>query len=303
VIGTNVQVLNDLNVSQGALFDPGNQAPRFDALILPFSEYETSQEYAAFENFVAAGGTLVVFAHSTEYPVTYNATTHMETLVYGHGFAYNGKYAYPIPCASETYLYTCPWAKNNTNWEGSNTCMSSCFHTYKFNGSAVNQADAIGKALYNEFGSPVFKSYLSHEENRITNWTATSISSVFVNDSTNLIASYSHHYKNGVVVCMSVFGDDIIATDTSAQYFLLLGLVTGKTGLQAASSSPTSTISTSTRNISVTTPITTKSVVQNLSSTVSQAPASPSFPVTGFAIAGGAAAILIVVGRMVRRRR
>jgi len=54
--------------------------------------------------------------------------------------------------------------------------------------------------------------------------TATSIASVFVNDSKNLITAYRHQFRKGTVVCLCVFGDDIIATDSSAQYFVTLGL-------------------------------------------------------------------------------
>jgi len=318
VIGANVQILDDLNVSQGGLFGAGSQAPRFDVVILPFTEYVTSEEYSAYENFVAAGGTLIQMAHALEYPVTYNATTHKETLVYGHGFAFNGKYAYPIPCRSETYIYTCPWAKNNTNWAGSNTCMSSCFHTYKFNGSTVNPSDAIGKALYNEFGPTVFKSYPSHEENRVTNMTATSISSVFVNDSQNLIASYSHQFRKGQVVCMSVFGDDIIATDPSAQYFLLLGIASGRSSPSASSSSttqgtsqtssrssftrssvPPTTLSSGSTGFASTT--TSKASLSNTSATQA-ATQSSGIPLASLAMVGGAV-IVIVAGVLVFLRR
>jgi len=243
-----------------------------------------------------------LMSHSTEYPVTYNATTHLESLVYGHGFAFNGKYAYPIPCASGTYIYTCPWAKNNTNWEGSNTCMSTCFHTYKFNGSKVNRADAIGNALYNEFGPTAFKAYLSHEENRVTNWTATSISSVFVNDSVNLIASYSHRYQKGLVVSMSVFGDDIIATDPSTQYFVLSGLVLGKTGLTQTGHSSVSTSTISTQAPSSSTMSASTTTAPDGPPVVTTPNDLPSVNVTILGMVGVAVTVLLVVGLLLRRK-
>ncbi len=236
VIGKNVNVLTDMDVSEGALFYSQNQTARYDVVILPFSEYVTAQEYLAYEDFVARGGTLLMDGHSLEYPVTYTATTNMETLVYGHGWAFNGTYASPIACSSNNYA-ACPWSASNNDWVGSNTCEASCFHNYIFNGSVVNPKDILGRALSNEFGGTVFKSYVSHEENTLTNKTGTSVVSIFANDSRNLITAYTHQFKKGSVVCMCVFGDDIIRSDQSAQYFMLLGIVSGRLGPAATCSS------------------------------------------------------------------
>lgn len=244
VIGKNVQVLTDMEVADGALFNPGNHTNRFDAVVLPFTEYVEASEYVAYEDFVAEGGTLVMMGHSLEYPVSYNATTQMETLVYAHNWAFNGTYATHIACGSNSYVASCPWAGNNTDWTGSNTCEASCFHTYAYNGSAVEPDNPIGKALYREFGGTVFNSYAAHEENSVTNMTGTALVSVFVNDSRNLIASYTHQFRKGAVVCFGVFGDDIIATDPSAQYFLLQGLVYGRTVPSPAASTNQSTSQT-----------------------------------------------------------
>jgi len=73
---------------------------------------------------VAGGGTLVMTAHSLEYPVTYDAATNRETLVYSHGWAFHGTYASPSPCSSTT-IDGCPWSKNNTNWAGSHTARQA----------------------------------------------------------------------------------------------------------------------------------------------------------------------------------
>jgi hypothetical protein len=310
VIGSNVQILDDLNVSQGALFDPGGLVARFDVVVLPFTEYVTSQEYLAYESFVAGGGTLITMAHSLEYPVTYDATTHLETLVYAHGWAFNGKYAYPVPCNSSTFISTCPWAKNNTNWMGSNTCMSSCFHTYKFNGSRVNPGDTtrIGQALSREFGPMVFKSYASHEENRLTNFTGTSISSVFVNDSQNLIASYSHQYRKGSVVCMCVFGDDVIANDMSAQYFLMLGIVSSKLGPVYTHSTVTAMTSNTSSLGSPTSSASSGSSASPTASLGNTGPPPPqeSNPIgtsTGLILVAGMSAIVVAAAAVILRQR
>ena len=302
VIGKNVEVLTDMGVANGALFDSQN-ASRFDVVVLPFSEYVETSEYIAYEDFVAAGGTLVIMGHSLEYPVTYNATTNMETLVYGHGWAFNGKYAYPIACGSNTYVVSCPWAKNNTDWIGSNTCEASCFHTYKFNGSSVNLGNPMGGALYNEFGRTVFKSYAGHEEDTVTNMTDTSIVSVFVNDSKNLIASYTHQFKKGTVVGFGFFGDDIIAADLSAQYFMLLGIVYGRGGPSATLASSTTTLASSTTSTTV---LASRSTI---SSTLEQTPTSTATSsgspgaLPSVLVALGGLAVIVVSGAVVLSKR
>jgi len=298
-LGKNVQVLTDMDVANGALFDSQNHSSRFDVVVLPFSEYVETSEYLAYEDFVAGGGTLVMMGHSLEYPVTYNATTNMETLVYAHNWAFNGKYAYPIACGSNTFVASCPWAKNNTDWMGSNSCEASCFHTYKFNGSVVNPGDPIGRALSNEFGGTVFKSYVSHEEDTVTNMSGTSIVSVFVNDSTNLIASYTHQFRKGMVVCFGVFGDDIIATDSSAQYFLLLGMVSGRGGPAATLTTSATTLSSSA--VVRTTPTTISSTSEP--TPTSTGASSSSTPAPSVLIAVSALAVVVVAGALVLRRR
>ena len=316
-VGKNVQVLTDMEVADGALFDPQNNASRFDVVVLPFSEYVEASEYLAYEDFVAGGGTLIMMAHSLEYPVTYNATTNIETFLYGHGWAFNGKYAYPIACGSGTYVVSCPWAENNTDWMGSNTCEASCFHTYEFKGAAVNPGNPIGKALYDEFGGTVFKSYFEHEEDTVTNMTDTSIVAVFVHDSTNLIASYTHQYKKGTVVGFGFFGDDIIGTDTSAQYFMLQGMVLGRSAPASTLSSSTSSITKSTTSLPSTTlssstsmpasSTTTLTSSTNASSTLGRTSASTGSKSTGgppsVLIALGGVAVVVVVGAVVISRR
>ena len=300
-IGKNVQVLTDMDVAGGALFDPQNHASKFDVVVLPFSEYVEASEYLAYEDFVAGGGTLVMMSHSLEYPVTYNATTHVETLVYGNGWAFNGRYAYPIACGSNTYIASCPWAKNNTDWVGSNSCEASCFHTYKYNGAVVNLGNSIGRALSNEFGDTVFKSYVSHEEDTVTNTSGTSIVAVFVNDSTNLIASYTHHFRRGTVVDFGVFGDDIIARDPSAAYFLMLGIVYGRGGQMPTLMSSTTALTSSAATPTIQTTVS-SSFGQTPTSAVTSSKSPGTLPSVLVAL-GGLAVVAVVAGGVVLRRR
>jgi hypothetical protein len=304
-IGKNVKVLTDMNVSQGALFNLQDKTARFDAVILPFSEYVTVQEYRAYQDFVAGGGTVLMMGRSLEYPVTYDATTNVETLVYAHGWAFHGNYASPIPCNSGVTYRACPWSKNTTDWAGNTPC---CFHIYKFNGSAVNGNDVIGRALLDEFGGTVFKTYASHEESTISNMTGSSVAAVFVNDSKNLIAAYTHQFRKGSVVCLCVFGDDIIASDPSAQYFLLLGVASAKTGLvffphstETASSTTLAPSFTSTSSTSSGSSSSTSAPTTSLRTTIatSQSPGTYSI---GLILVAGMFAVAIVTAAVVFRR-
>jgi len=282
-----------MDVANGGLFDSQSHASKFDVVVLPFSEYVETSEYRAYESFVAGGGTLVMVAHSLEYPVTYNATTNVETLVYGHNWAFNGKYAYPIACGSNTYTVSCPWASNSTDWIGSNSCEASCYHTYVYNGSAVNTGSAIGKALSTEFGGTVFKAYKNHEENTITNMTHTSVVSVFVNDSKNLIASYTHQFKKGNVLNFGFFADDIINSDHSAQYLMILGIASAGGGgaTTVASSLTASASSTSTATVGSVS----NSSVQALTSVTAALGPSGGSPSFLLAIGGVAAVVVVAV--------
>jgi hypothetical protein len=314
VIGKNVEILTDMDVANGALLDPQNHAPRFDVVVVPFSEYVEASEYLAYEDFVAGGGTLVMMAHSLEYPVTYNATTNMETLVYGHGWAFNGRYAYRIACGSKTDA-SCPWAKNNTDWVGSNSCLASCSHVYKYNGSTVNLGNPFGRAMSNEFGNKVFKSYALHEEDKVTNMSGTSIVSVFVNGSTPLIASYVHHFRRGMVINFGVFGDDMMPFDPSAQYFMLLGMLLGRGGQSATlissvtSSTSSGTVLTSSMTTSASSAavLTTRTTItsthaQTSTSAVASSESPRALPSTLVAL-GGLAAVVAAAGVVVLRRR
>ncbi|HKT21723.1 MAG TPA: hypothetical protein VJR06_03755 [Nitrososphaerales archaeon] len=309
VIGKNVQVLTDMDVANGGLFDPQTHAAKFDAVVLPFAEYVEAQEYLAYEQYVAQGGTLMMMSHSLEYPVTYNATTKMESLVYGHNWANNGTFASPIKCGSNTFTTECPWGKNNTDWTGSNSCMASCFHTYVYNGSLVKTDNPIGAALYTEFGSYVFRFYNAHEENSVTNMSDTHIVSVFVNDSRNLIASYTHQFRKGIVICFGIFGDDVIASDFSAQYFLLQGVGYGRLALpqlttSTTSSSTASSMSTTSSSSSVTTVSSSSSLTSSTSTTsvVTYNPGPPSTPWVFWGFVALAVFVGISAVLLVRRR-
>jgi N,N-dimethylformamidase beta subunit-like, C-terminal len=213
VVGRNVAVISDINVSQGAIFSRSG-ARRFDTVVMGFAEYVTQSEYTQLRDFVASGGRLILMGgDDLVVRVDYNSTTGYETYVIGHGFDFNGKTA---------WLSTVrPFASSNTAWTGSNYC---CFHRFAYKGAVPNTANPIGGELGAVFGDKVFGEYSSHEEAGLTNMTDTSLVATFIDQNGTLVAAYAHKYGDGAVVCMCVFADDIISYSPSAQYFLILAV-------------------------------------------------------------------------------
>jgi hypothetical protein len=147
--------------------------------------------------------------------VYYNPKTKFETYVLGHGFAYNNKTAWrtvPVILGFDLTRFTAG--------------IDCCFRSGTYTGAKVNTSNPIGAGLASVFGNVVMKSYTPHEEDSVRNFSHTSIIGVFRNTSGTLVASYVHQYKKGFVICLCVFGDDIITGDESAQYFAILAIGT-----------------------------------------------------------------------------
>ena len=91
VLEKNLTILTDVSVNGGGLLYE-NGTRRFDAVILGFTEYVTSQEYSAYKHFVADGGRLI-FMDATNFFAEvkfYSQTNHL-ALVKGHGWGFDGK--------------------------------------------------------------------------------------------------------------------------------------------------------------------------------------------------------------------
>lgn len=215
VLGKNLRVVNDINVSQGALF-ARNGSANFVVVVYGFAEYVSQPEYSQLVKFVASGGRLVIMGgDSFQVRVDYNPRNGYETYVLGHGFAYNNKTAWrTVPLRL---------GFNLTRFIGATDC---CFRLGTFSGAKVNQSNVIGAGLSSVFGDTVFKSYAPHEEDSVQNFSHTSVIAMFRNSSGTLVASFVHQYRKGVVICMCVFADDVISTDQSVQYFAMLAIGT-----------------------------------------------------------------------------
>lgn len=213
-LGRNLTVLTDVSVTQGGLLNEDG-ARRFDAVVLGFTEYVTSQEYSAFKHFVADGGR-IIFMDATNFfaEVRYYPETNHLALVKGHGWGFDGKRAWHD--VSER------WAEENRNWIGSNFC---CFgHGRRYDGALLGGTNPISLELRAKFGSRVFMSYKGHEENSVTNTTFTEILahwSQLDSSSHDLVAAYVHRFMHGIVIHIGVMASDVISFDGSVQFFLI----------------------------------------------------------------------------------
>ena len=217
VLGDNTFILTDIEVNNGGLFD-SKDARMFDVVILGFTEYVTSREYASYKHFVETGGKLILLtACNFVAEVSYDPTLNQIQLVEGHGWVFNGTAAWKGPFLR--------WYKENTNWIGSEYEL---FYTegYHIDGAIANTSNPLGVLMRDRFGSHVLSSYHPHEENVITNSTDEVILYWLVSNLSprhrNLtVAAYEHYYRAGTVIHTGVFGTDIIAQSKEMQFFLL----------------------------------------------------------------------------------
>jgi hypothetical protein len=211
VLGRNLVIITDINVTQGALFN-SDGSRKYDAVIIGHQEYVTQNEYDQVRLFVAAGGKLIAMSSNMFYArVAYNSTAMVETFLTGHGgYAFNGRTAF--------HTKVPPFSRNTSEWFGSSYC---CFRNLQFKGALVNGTDSIGSQLRQYYGSTMSPTYVPHEENAIGNFTNTHIVATFTRQSNLVVASYVHRYGRGAVYCLCVFGEDVIADDPSTQFFLV----------------------------------------------------------------------------------
>jgi len=214
VLEESLTVLNDVSVTQGRLLYE-NGTRRFDTVILGFTEYVTSQEYSAYEHFVADGGRLI-FLDATNFLAEvrfYPQTNHL-ALVKGHGWGFDGKKVW--------HDVRERWSQESTNWIASNFC---CFgYGKRYDGAILVGTNLISLTLQAKFGSKVFLSYKGHEENQVTNSTFTEILALWAqldSSSHSPVAAYVHRFMHGTVIHIGVMSSDVISFDRSVQFFLI----------------------------------------------------------------------------------
>jgi hypothetical protein len=200
---SNITVLTDADVDNGSIFenrggdrgvDINNNA--YDVVILGHQEYVTQQEYNYLKDFVSNGGTMFLLDGNVFYAqVKFVHNTNTVTLVKGHGWAFNGKSAWKN--VSER------WAKETSEWVGSNYLCYSCDIT---------------------FANDPWE-YRHHEEQYITN----NNDKILMNYNASLlhypipslrpvIAAYELNYQKGKVISLGIYSDDIMMNERFDKY-------------------------------------------------------------------------------------
>ncbi|MDE1854269.1 MAG: hypothetical protein KGI38_11070 [Thaumarchaeota archaeon] len=229
VLGTDLRMTDDIAVDNGALFAGG--ARQFDVLILGHEEYVTRNEYDQLRQFVASGGRVVEMSGNTFWgEVNYSRTTQIETFVAGHGFQFDGSRAWATPFE--------PFDSESAGWFGSTFAVG----VWGLRGAGLQTSGEFGAAVAQGIhGSLAFTDYAyPHDEvNYLRNMTGTDVVAKFYTSAYAKggsehfvlpflpVDSYIHRYRLGEVVCLCVFGENIIKTDLGAQFFLVYAVREG----------------------------------------------------------------------------
>ncbi|MFX1273026.1 MAG: hypothetical protein ACFFAX_15190, partial [Promethearchaeota archaeon] len=168
-LGENVELIDEIDVTMGALFE--NNSRVYDVVILGFTEYVTIEEYNFYKRFVETGGTLIIMdacnflAEVKYYPPASPDEVGYLSLVKGHGWEFNGTYAW-----KSVYHR---WPEENRNWVASNYWKWWTGDHYDYFQSSTSHP--ISTYLRNNYGQNIISSYGAHEENRLENFTDSQI--------------------------------------------------------------------------------------------------------------------------------
>jgi hypothetical protein len=207
---SNITVLTDSDVDNGSIFKNNNNdssnmqnsidtnsSNAYDVVIIGHQEYVTQQEYNNLKRFVSNGGTLIILDSNVFYAeVKYDRHANTITMVKGHGWAFDGRSAWKSIAER--------WAKETSQWVGSNYLCYSCNVT---------------------FANDPFE-YQHHEEQYITNPNdkiLMNYNASLLNYSIPLvkpvIATYELNFQRGKVISLGIYSDDIIANHNFDKYF------------------------------------------------------------------------------------
>ena len=192
---TQTNVLSDLDVDKGSLFDKNNRNV-YDIIILGHQEYVTQKEYDNFKQFVSNGGIIILLDGNVFYAeVRYFDNNNTISLVKGHGWAYNGKTAWKS--VNER------WKDETKDWVGSNYFCYMCVKIFKDN----------------PFG------YIPHEEQYVSNpkdIILLNYNPLAVQNTINkniTIATYELNYGKGIIIAIGIYSDDIIQNKKFDRFF------------------------------------------------------------------------------------
>jgi len=199
---SNITVLTDADVDNGSIFNKDGthvnyNSNAYDLIILGHQEYVTQQEYNNLRNFVANGGNMIMLDGNVFYAqVMLNHNTNTISLVKGHGWAFNGESAWKS--MSER------WAKETSQWVGSNYLCYSCNITF---------ANDPWEYQHHE------EQYITNNNDKILMNYNASLIKYPIQTLRPVIATYELNYQKGKVISLGIYSDDIITNKKFDQYF------------------------------------------------------------------------------------
>lgn len=198
---SNITVLTDADVDNGLIFDNrggsvDTNSNAYDVVILGHQEYVTQREYNYLKDFVSNGGTMFLLDGNVFYAqVKFDHSTNTVTLLIGHGWAFNGKSAWKSVAER--------WAKETSEWVGSNYLCYSCDITF---------ANDPWEYHHHE------EQYITnHNDKILMNYNA-SLSHYPIPSLRPVIATYELNYQKGKVVSLGIYSDDIINNERFDKY-------------------------------------------------------------------------------------
>jgi hypothetical protein len=198
---SNITVLTDADVDNGSIFENrggsvDTNSNAYDVIILGHQEYVTQQEYNYLKDFVSNGGTMFLLDGNVFYAqVKFDRNTDTVTLVKGHGWAFNGKSAWKNVAER--------WAKETSEWVGSNYLCYSCDITF---------ANDPWEYQHHE------EQYITnHNDKILMNYNA-SLSHYPIPSLRPVIATYELNYQKGKVISLGIYSDDIITNERFDKY-------------------------------------------------------------------------------------
>lgn len=199
---SNVTTLTDIQAdNNNSLFMSNGKTNKYDMIILGHQEYVTQQEYDNLRKFVANGGTLFILDPNIFYgQVSYDRKNQMMTLVKGHSWAFNGRSAWKS--------ITERWKDETSQWVGSNylSVNATIFTNNPFEYShheeqhITNSNDKVLLDYNASVTKPISKTAISKP----------------------VVASYELSYKNGKVVVLGIYSDDVITKGRFNQFLDIL---------------------------------------------------------------------------------
>ena len=194
-------VLSDEDIHEGYIFkDDGTNA--YDVLFMLHEEYVTKQEYMNLKQFVNHGGVIVFVDGNVLYAeVSYDPDMHTVTLLSGHDWKFNGKFA-------EKSIRE-RWLNENKDWMGSN-----------FLWSGIN-ADTI--FTDNPFNYTHFEeNYISNPDDHIIYDYHAVIPPELVEANSiktkPQIATYSLEYGKGKVIMLGIYGQHLLGNPAFTRF-------------------------------------------------------------------------------------